>query len=218
MKEPTSDASDGCVEQTHEVPRDPSPTTTSRTMTFRMLSDDLLALPGPCRIVAVDGPGGAGKTTFAHLLASATDAPTALLHTDSFATPDEPTSWWPRLHRVIDALASGRPTSFEPFDWPSRSLLSTVVVEPAALVIVEGVSSSRQAWNRHLSYRIWMAAGPNLCRERGMARDGVLAADWDDEAASEAAFFEADGARSRADLVIDSASVNDEQFGFTDRR
>ena len=45
------------------------------------------------RIVAVDGPGGAGKSSLSEWLAGELDAP--IVHTDDFASWDNPTSWWP---------------------------------------------------------------------------------------------------------------------------
>src|SRR5262245_15075629 len=48
------------------------------------------------RVVAVDGHGGAGKTTLAARLAVALgDAPA--VHPDDFASWDHPLDWWPRL-------------------------------------------------------------------------------------------------------------------------
>src|SRR5215212_9991964 len=55
------------------------------------------------RIVAVDGPGGAGKSTLAAALAAELDAP--VVHTDDFASWDNPLDWWPRaIHQVLEPL------------------------------------------------------------------------------------------------------------------
>lgn len=47
------------------------------------------------RIVAIDGPGGAGKSSLAAYLAQELDAP--VVHTDDFASWDNPIDWWPEL-------------------------------------------------------------------------------------------------------------------------
>ena len=73
----------------------------------------IMAKPGPLRLVAVDGPGGAGKSTFARELAAAAGG-APVVHTDDFAAADNPIDWWPRLlEQVIEPLAevSQRATS-----------------------------------------------------------------------------------------------------------
>lgn len=168
---------------------------------------DARVLPGGVRIIAIDGPGGAGKSTFARRLVACIDGPFTLLHTDSFATPSEPTAWWPRLRTVIERLAVGESATFEPYDWATRSPLPLRTVEPHPLVIIEGVSASRTEWKRNLAFCIWIDADADVCRRRGMERDGVSQDAWDNDAAAEFAFFEQDGARDRADLIVDSATA-----------
>ena len=48
------------------------------------------------KVIAVDGPGGAGKSSFAARLAEDLGG-APVVHTDDFASWDNPTDWWPRL-------------------------------------------------------------------------------------------------------------------------
>ena len=91
----------------------------------------LLANPGPIRLVAVDGPGGAGKSTFARELSEAAgEAP--VIHTDDFAAADDPIDWWPRLlEQVIEPLARGDAARYQRYDWPSETLAEWHTIEPA---------------------------------------------------------------------------------------
>ena len=47
------------------------------------------------RMVAVDGPGGAGKSSLADWHARELDA--QVVHTDDFASWENPVDWWPDL-------------------------------------------------------------------------------------------------------------------------
>lgn len=201
------------------MPENSAATRGTSAVTFRDLADRLLALAGPHRIVAIDGPGGAGKSTFADRLVASIEAPTTLIHTDSFATPDQPTEWWPTLRTVIEQLAAGHAATFEPYDWGKGSLEPLTTVEPTSLVIIEGVSSSRQEWAEHISFGVWIEASPSVCRQRGVARDGVEPNNWDEAALAEAAFFTLDGAVDRADLIVDSSVDNgfELEIGFAVR-
>src|SRR5947209_1873830 len=72
--------------------------------TYTQLVDDLRAAGAAVRLVGIDGCGGAGKSTFAErLVRHGDDWP--VVHTDDFATHDEPLKWWPRmLADVIEPL------------------------------------------------------------------------------------------------------------------
>ncbi|MFI5498213.1 AAA family ATPase [Nocardia asteroides] len=54
---------------------------------------------GATRLVAVDGPGGAGKSTLAEQLSAACGA--TLLHTDDFASWDDQFDWWARFEQQV---------------------------------------------------------------------------------------------------------------------
>ena len=112
--------------------------------------------PRSVRLVAIDGPGGSGKSTFAsRLSAAAGDAP--VIHTDDFASADNPINWWPRLlEQVITPLANGEPAHYQRYDWPSESLAEWHTVAPVPIIIIEGVSSARSEWSNHLSFVIWI--------------------------------------------------------------
>jgi len=157
-----------------------------RVQSFRSLAESILALPGGVRLVAVDGHGGAGKSTFAARLAAALGR-AAVVHTDDFATGEPGVEWWPRLEReVIVPLSSEK------------------AARPMSAVVIEGVSSARRAAADRLAYAIWGDAPAELRLERGLGRDGRDARPlWDAWMAEEDAHFARDGTRARCDLVVD---------------
>jgi uridine kinase len=164
----------------------------------------ILAKPGPLRLVAVDGPGGAGKSTFASELSEAAGA-APVVHTDDFAAADNPIDWWPRLlEQVIEPLARGEVAHYQRYDWPSETLAEWHTIAPAAIVIIEGVSAGRSEWAAHLSYLIWIETPREERLRRGVERDGIAALDdWESWMAGEDAHYERDPTRERADVLLD---------------
>ncbi len=164
----------------------------------------IMATPGPMRLVAVHGPGGAGKSTFAHELSEAAGG-APVVHTDDFAAADNPIDWWPRLlQQVIEPLARGDAAHYQRYDWPSETLAEWLTIEPAPIVIIEGVSAGRSEWAKHLSLVIWIETPRSERLRRGVDRDGIGALDdWESWMAREDAHYERDRTRERADVVLD---------------
>lgn len=179
----------------------------SEVRSYDELFETILERPGGVRLVAVDGHGGAGKSTFASRLASAGDDRAFIVHTDDFASADNPINWWPRLlEQVIEPLVAGRTGRFQRYDWPTGRLAEWITVPRAPIVVIEGVSSSRAEWHRCLSFAIWIEASPDTCLERGLQRDGEdTLRQWRQWIATEDEHFRRDGARCRADVVVDGS-------------
>jgi hypothetical protein len=102
------------------------------------LVEEIWKRPGPVRLVAGDGPGGSVKSTFGALL-SASTVRAPVVHTDDFASADNPIDWWPRLlEQVIEPLANGRSALYQRYDWPTESLAEWNTVDSAPVIIIEG--------------------------------------------------------------------------------
>lgn len=153
------------------------------------------------RVVAIDGPGGAGKSTLAAHLARELDAP--IVHTDDFASWDNPLEWWPDLiETVLRPIAAAQPARYTPTSWggPAKA---QVVIEPGDFVVLDGVSASRAAFRPFLAFSIWVETPRNARLRRGLQRDGAHArADWDRWMAEEDAYVEREQPAARADLVL----------------
>ena len=153
------------------------------------------------RIVAIDGPGAAGKSSLAAFLARRLGA--EIVHTDDFASWDDPIDWWPRLlEQVLEPLAAGRRARFTPTSWDGLPR-ADIVVEPAELVILEGVTSSRAAFRPFLAYSIWVETPRELRLARGLERDGEsMRAQWEAWMALEDRYIDEERPAERADLVL----------------
>jgi cytidylate kinase len=167
----------------------------------------ILAWPsGRSRLVAVDGPGGAGKTYFAQRLSEALgNAP--VVPTDDFTTGEQGVEWWSRLqHEVVEPLLLGHATRYQRFDWDRRALAEWRDVPAAPAVIIEGVSSARREVAPHLAFAIWVQAPRPVRLARGLERDGEAARPaWERWMAEEDAHFRSDETIARCDLFVDGA-------------
>lgn len=160
------------------------------------------------RVIAVDGPGGSGKSTLAkHLSAALGHAP--IVHTDDFASWDTPLEWWPRLlAQVLEPLSVNEPARYQRYDWEARSLAEWRDVSPTTLVILEGVSASREAFRPYLAYTIWVETPRAERLRRGLARDGADAIDlWHTWMAGEDAYIMREQPMEKADAVISGTDV-----------
>jgi uridine kinase len=184
------------------------------TETFADLAALVLSRPprlGPVRLVAIDGPSGAGKTCFAQRLARHLGAP--VVHTDDLLDGWEGQfSFWPRLEeQVLTPLREGRPASYLRYLWDKREFGGTsVTVEPADCVLMEGVSSARRAVRTRLSLAVFVTAPADLRRKRAIERDGgddvAFRAYLERWRAAEDRHFADDRTEASADVVVDGAA------------
>jgi uridine kinase len=158
-------------------------------------------------VVALDGYGGAGKSTLADYLGEflrAEGRRVDLVHTDDFASADNPLNWWPRLiEQVLQPLRDGVASRYQRYDWDLGRLAEWHTVQPGGLILLEGVSASRNAFRPYLSLSVWIETPADERLRRGLERDGEQArAQWDQWMADEVAWGSAERPWERADLVI----------------
>jgi len=155
-------------------------------------------------LIAVDGPAGAGKSTFAGRLARFLDG-AQVIHADDFASWDNQFEWWPRLlDQVISPLRAGSPGRFQRYDWVQRDFAEWHDVRPQPAIIIEGVGSARRQFTTSLAFAIWVEIAADVRLRRGIERDGeALRPFWEQWIDGERAHYARDCTRARADLIVD---------------
>jgi uridine kinase len=154
-------------------------------------------------VVAIDGLGGAGKSTLA-IRASQVLSGTPIVHTDDFASWDVVLEWWPRLiEQVLAPFSKGLAARYQRYDWDHRRLAEWHEIAPGGLVILEGVGSSRRELRPYLAATVWVAASRPKRLRRGLDRDGQDARDlWAQWQAEEDRYLARDRPDQAADLVV----------------
>jgi uridine kinase len=179
----------------------------ARVQTYASVAQDILSRASSRpRLVAVDGPGGAGKSVFAARLAAALgDVP--IVHTDDFATGKPGDEWWPRLQgQVLEPLLRGDPARFRRYDWHDKALAEWHEVPPAPAVVIDGVTSARSEVSGALTLAVWVQTARAVRLQRGLDRDGEAARpEWSRWMAQEDTHFRSDDTIARCEILVDGA-------------
>jgi uridine kinase len=161
---------------------------------------------GTTKVVAVDGPSGAGKTDFAAALAERLPGAQLLHMDDLYAGWDGLTQAVTDLHdAVLGPLARGEQATYRRWNWQDDRYAGRRSLPATELLLVEGVGSGANPGWQFVSALIWLEADHDERFRRGIARDGEsYLPHWLQWAALEGTLFTRDGTRDRADLIIDT--------------
>ncbi|QIS16698.1 uridine kinase [Nocardia arthritidis] len=211
----------------------PGSASSERNTLVTRVAERVLALPVTRPLVAVDGPTGAGKTSFGHELAeriAGTGRQVLRASLDDFKRPWRDRHLYDResgegyyrnafdydavARLLLEPLGPGGSgdcalCGIDPLTQIDHSAVRTQAADDAVL-IVDGVFALRPEINRYWNYRIWLAVNAETAFRRGVERDGADAADVhrDRYAVAEQVYVdEVDPAR-RADIVIDNSAFD----------
>ncbi len=173
---------------------------------------------GNTLFIGIDGQGGAGKSTLADSLAKELSA--EIIHTDDFASWNNPLDWWKLLAPTIFIpIRNGRTTlQYERSQWwenPDQTpKLVTKRVTP--IMILEGVSALREEFRDAISLGIFIDTPLETCLQRGITRDIAdgskksreeLETMWRKWATEEQEYFKNHEPEIYADVIIDGTKL-----------
>jgi hypothetical protein len=167
---------------------------------------DAPAGAGSTRVVAVDGPSGAGKATLAAALADRLGAQVVLV--------DDLMPGWAGLdvalvtlrRDVLEPISRGESGEYLRYDWVLEQFGERIAVPAAPFLVVDGCGSGGRDLAPYLSVLVWGDADQDPRYERSMARDGdVFRPHWDRWERETQARFTREGTAGRADVLVDGS-------------
>lgn len=168
----------------------------------------LCARPGGATLwVGIDGCGAAGKSTLARRIAAAVPG-CVLVAVDDFSGPRVAEWDWDRFRaQVLLPLLAGRAARYQRWDWDLDAGAEWHDIEPGRVVLVEGVSSTRQEVGAPWTLRIWVETPPEVRLARALERDGpAMRSIWLQRwMPSEDAYVARERPQERVDLVVSGA-------------
>jgi uridine kinase len=134
-----------------------------------------------------------------------------IIHTDDFASWDNPKNWWPRLlERVLEPISGGAQTlSYSRSRWWPDHMPEPVVDQPVTpVMILEGVSALRHEFRRYVTFGIFISVSRDICLQRGVERDANMSRaevqrSWEQYYSDEEGYMRRDDPERYADLVLD---------------
>ena len=164
---------------------------------------------GATKVVAIDGPSGAGKTDFTAALAEHLPSAHVLHMDDMYPGWDGLEQAVADLHdQVLAPLARGERATFRRWDWEHDRYAEWHSLPATHLLVVDGVGSGAGRGAALESVLVWVEADRDVRFRRGIERDGPsYLPHWERWAAHEEALFAFDRTRNRADLILDTTPL-----------
>ena len=129
-------------------------------------------------LYAIDGPAGAGKTTYAAQLEAelSVNATVKTIHMDDLY------NGWDNalsnalseiLDRISTAHLAGRECVIKKFNWSTMQFDNEEIITPTDYLIIEGVGAAQQIVRESGAVTYWLDIEPEIGLQRVLARDGA---------------------------------------------
>ncbi|HSW74894.1 MAG TPA: hypothetical protein VLG16_03420 [Candidatus Saccharimonadales bacterium] len=168
-------------------------------------------------LIAIDGFGGAGKSTTAQKLRDELGN-AYLIAIDDFIlkeklqeqTADETYFDRKRLeNEVLMPAKQGEPIKYRRLEWIENKIGNPIEVPVVAYLIVEGISTFHPDIAKYFDFKIWVDTPIEVAKGRGLARDAgnENAVHWDLWAANDLLYQEKYHPEQRADFIVENSEL-----------
>ncbi len=158
------------------------------------------------KIITIDGPAGAGKTTLAKQLAiHLDDCPIVSMDSlyDGWQNALSPQLWQRIYDQILEPFLLDKPAHIQHFDWALNQFTNWTTVAVPANLIIEGVGASHPFIANCSVLNIWIEADQDLLLDRVLKRDGEQIRDemvkWQ---VAEKAYFAEHAIKQNADFHL----------------
>lgn len=175
------------------------------------LAEFILAAPpraGGARLVLIDGPAGAGKTTLAHRIAGRLGGAQVLHADDMYEGWEGLDVLWDVLgEQVLLPLSRGERAGFRRWDWVAGERAERIEVPAAEALVIEGVGSAQAGAREFASAVIYVEAPWETRLARGLERDGeAMRTEWERWEVVQNRHLAEEDTRASADFVVDGTA------------
>jgi len=165
---------------------------------------------GHTKVITIDGPAGAGKTTLAQTISDdLTDS--HIIHMDDLYRGWDSTldsNLTDELNRILLETESGE-LNFQKYNWSSQTLDEVERFKSPKYLILEGVGSGQKSIKNWVSFSIWIEVPVEIGLARVIERDGEqVALPMEEFIKQQNQYFLADGTREGADYRISGLLSN----------
>ena len=134
------------------------------------------------KVIAIDGPAGAGKTTLAHQLSEILDG-APIVHMDDLylGWEDALTASLTKTLRdhILTPISLGKRGSYRRWDWHKSQLAEVREIPRHPYLILEGVGAGQRVVRAFSTALIWIDISSETGLKRTIARDKVIVEDID---------------------------------------
>ncbi len=158
-------------------------------------------------LIAIDGRGGSGKTTFAKILQNKLSN-SIIFHLDEFNYPLIKEDYQKLVKQIITPLKNNQKAIFQVYNYKNKIYKDFKKIDSNKIIIFEGVTTLSLNLEKYFDYKIWIQCPIKIGNKRGIQRELKLTGNditniWNNFKISEEKYINDEKPENNANLIID---------------